>query len=152
MFSQQPSLPCAPRRTWRRQKKSPFPSVHAYSARGLPPCQLACVAIIWLLTMLHFTAGPSYTHARSTMVTSQLAEFALQSRHPRAVASASSLRIRAQTCSHTRLPRADVGVEHWAVTDCGSNRCVCSRSWSFREGFSVQHGSLFYSELPETVR
>lgn len=117
MFSQQPSLPCAPRRTWRRWKKSRFPSVHAYSGRDLPLCQLACVAISWLLTVLHFTAGPSYTHARSTMVTSQLAEFALQSRYPKAMASVSSLRIRAQPSSHTKLPRADVGVEHWAVTD-----------------------------------
>lgn len=41
---------------------------------GSHPCQIACVAVGWLLASLCFTPGPLYTHMKSTMATSQPAE------------------------------------------------------------------------------
>lgn len=116
---------------------------------GSHPCQIACVAIGWLLAPLCSTPGPLYTHVRSTMATSQPDELALQSRHLKAAVSTSSLGTRLQPRSCARLPGADAGVwhgaggEHQAVTASASpsNRWVCSRRQTFREEFSIQPGA-----------
>lgn len=50
-----------------------------------------------MLTPLHYTSVSPYTCARPTTATNRLAELAMNSRHPRAVASASSLGSRLQS-------------------------------------------------------
>ena len=123
--------------------------------------QIACIAVGWLLAPLHSMPGPSYTHARSTMATRQPAELALHSRHPMAVASTSSLGTRLQPRSCAGLPGADAGPwhgasgEHQAVTASAGPMSGCAAGAGLLERgspSSLEHRSLFHSELPETVR
>lgn len=120
-----PITPCAPRRTWGSQEKSPFPSVH--DGRDLPP-QAPSPGI-----SLHPTPEPPYTQMQGPPW-SQAAS--LQSRHSRDVVSTSFLR--------TRLPLAPVP---------GADVAQRSREpWAVTAGAGPMGGSLFHPELPETVR
>lgn len=125
------------------------------------PCQVACVAFGWLISPMHSTPEPPHTHARSTMATRQPPELVLQSRHPRAVVLTSSLGIRLQSCSCTRLPGEDAGVwqgvgrERHSVTAGVSptSRHAAGAGLSERGSPSIlEHHSLFHPEMPETVR
>lgn len=95
------------------------------------------------------------------MATNRLAELAMNSRHPRAVASASSLGSRLQPVP---VPVCQQLLQEWGVELGGEYRAVTAGAGTMdgcavRAGLlemgspsSLGHRSLFHPELPETVR